>query len=502
MELNKLFLINKKLICRGENHLFRMMFNMDTVCANDYKKEKTILIVLDGLDYSYIKDNLDGFKLFKLFYKNGRLRPLDSVVPADSIPSWITIYTGLNPAEHGIIESIDYLNFKQASSSDYSVIKDNSIWDKLGKAGKRVFIFNPFMAYPAWDVNGLMICGPVFEGGELSTNRPELVDISKLPPLGGLVDHPTHKTMPTFLKDNMILTQNQFDAFHQYIKSDDYDFAFLGILTSDRIQHFLWKYTDPEDNFHNKRNKLKNSLFDMYQLMEKNIQEVLNKYDDTHNIVIISDHGHGRRCQKTFYINQWLINEGIITDKSRKKRLIEFAKNFTLRIFVKLGCIESGTSFLKKFKLAHKFKNADFIFKKNGKVYVPKFDGCNPFGGICVNRTEFDSNIEYEAMRQKIINGLLNVSDNGKSIMLWVKRREDIYSGTNEENYPEIIYLMDSDYGVDRGLYGKRLFGINAMHGIISGGHKFEGVILSNRDDAKSINSVLNIHNYILDITK
>ena len=51
--------------------------------------------------------NLDKFHFFKNLYDNKKLCPLESVVPADSIPSWTTIYTGLNPAEHGVLESID-----------------------------------------------------------------------------------------------------------------------------------------------------------------------------------------------------------------------------------------------------------------------------------------------------------------------------------------------------------------------------------------------------------
>ena len=54
--------------------------------------------------------------------------------------------------------------------------------------------------------------------------------------------------------------------------------------------------------------------------------------------------------------------------------------------------------------------------------------------------------------------------------MIWVKRREDIYKGAKVDNYPDIIYRMLPQYGVDRGLFGRRLFGINAMHEVISGG--------------------------------
>lgn len=465
-------------------------------------KNRTIMIILDGLDYEFIKKNLDNLPYFNHLYKEKMLTPLESVVPADSIPSWTTIYTGKNPAEHGVLESIDYLDFKNKVKGDYSIIQGNSFWDKLSQKGKKVFIFNPFMAYPAWDVNGLMISGPVFEGGEVSTNHPEMVDFETMPDIGGMVEQPTNKEMYDFYLKTMELSQQQFDTFHKYFKKEKYEFAFLGITTPDRMQHFLWRYTDPGDRTYPGSNKLQNSILEMYQLMEKNVKKIISDYGDEYNVVVISDHGHGRRCEKTFYINQWLISQGFIKDKSKKKRLIEYSKNTTFRILAELKCVRSGTQFFKKFKFAHKVKNADYVFSNSkGKVYAPKFDGTNPFGGIMVNREEFRSEEEYERMRQRIIEGLLQVKDQGKSIMLWVKRREEIYAGEKVENYPDIVYRMLPEYGVDRGLYGKRWFGVNAMHEIISGGHQFLGVIMGNRKDIQDVKSVLNMHRYIVGIS-
>ncbi len=462
-------------------------------------KKKTIMVILDGFDYSFIDRNQNQLTYFSDLKRKGFLAPLESVVPADSIPSWMTIYTGMNPAEHGVLESIDYLDFKKKNHGDYSVIQGHSFWDFLSRKGKKVYVFNPFMAYPAWDINGLMICGPVFEGGEISTNRPELVDIKNMPSIGGMVDHPSDKDMENFYKDTMELSQKQFDVFHRYFKTDDYDFVFLGITTPDRMQHFLWRYTDSGDRTHPKDGRLKDSILNMYKLMEKNVKRIIDDYGDEYNVVVISDHGHGRRCEKTFYINQWLIQNGFIKDKSKKKRMVEFAKNSTFKLLADLHMVENGTKFFKQFAFAHKVKNAYYVFEGSiKKIYAPKFDGCNPFGGIMVDKSFFDSEEDYERTRQQIIDGLMNVKDHDENIMIWVKRREDIYSGDKVANYPDIVYRMKPAYGVDRGLFGNKLFGINAMHEVLSGGHQFIGVIMGNRQDVSSVNSVLNIHKYIL----
>lgn len=113
-----------------------------------------------------------------------------------------------------------------------------------------------------------------------------------------MVDYPSHKEMLKFYKKTMELSQKQFDTFVKYFSNDNYDFGFLGITTPDRMQHFLWRYTDKDDNTYPDINRLENSILRMYQLMDENIERILDIYGEEHNVVVISDHGHGRRCQK------------------------------------------------------------------------------------------------------------------------------------------------------------------------------------------------------------
>lgn len=466
------------------------------------KKDKTILMVLDGLDYDYIIRNIENFPLFQKWRNNEQLQMLESVVPADSIPSWITIYTGLNPAQHGILQTIDYLNKKQKINDQAAVIQGKAFWDKISNKGKKVFIFNPFIASPAWNVNGVMVCRSSLEGkNDITTNRPDLVDIGELDLGGNLKNNPTKKELKAFLDETWKMTDSQFDNFHKYFCKEKFDFGFLGVTTPDRLQHITWKYTDPEDRCFVKNNPFQHVILEGYKYFEMQIQKMVDLYSDEYNIIVISDHGHGRRCQKVFYINQWMIENGFISDKSKRKRTIEYVKNATLSLLARIHCVQVGSNFFKKFKFAHKVKNAEHVFKNKGIIYAPNFDGVNPFGGISVKRNGFSSDEAYENKRQEIIEKLFQVEDHGKRIMEWVKRREEVYEGVKVENYPEIVYKMNNDYGVDRGLYGKRIFGISPFHEIISGGHRFEGVIMGTDSEIiEGVNSVLNIHQKVCEL--
>ena len=167
----------------------------------------TIRLIPDDIDAARAAFDAAGIRFQEneivqvLLEDRGTLAPLHSVFPADSIPAWITIYTGRSPDEHGVIQSIDYLKRDFRSFTvDLSAFQGATFWDEASRRGKRVCVVNPFLAYPSWQVNGVMASGPVFVGGETSCSPPEaLVGVDDVPPLGGIVDFPTRKTLAAFV---------------------------------------------------------------------------------------------------------------------------------------------------------------------------------------------------------------------------------------------------------------------------------------------------------------
>ena len=75
--------------------------------------------------------------------------------------------------------------------------------------------------------------------------------------------------------------------------------GFLGVTTPDRLQHITWKYTDPEDRCFPKNNPFQNVILEGYQYFEKQIQKMVDLYGEEYNIIVISDHGHGRKMPES-----------------------------------------------------------------------------------------------------------------------------------------------------------------------------------------------------------
>jgi len=161
------------------------------------KERRLILLGIDGMDFDYAWSILDRLPNIRRLSEIGLVKPFRSVFPPDSIPSWITCYTGKDPSEHGVLESINYLAKKnERIKIDTSIFQGKTFWDIIGASGFEVCVINPFMAYPVWPVNGVMINGPVFISGDIQVSDPSWIeDLTAPRSLGGIVDFPTKKDL-------------------------------------------------------------------------------------------------------------------------------------------------------------------------------------------------------------------------------------------------------------------------------------------------------------------
>ena len=88
-----------------------------------------------------------------------------SVFPVDTIPAWVSIYTGLFPVNHGLLYVYDIFDphLSDLAKLDLTKFKGKTFWDYAGQEGCEVALVMPHLAYPAWSVNGIMISRSPFE---------------------------------------------------------------------------------------------------------------------------------------------------------------------------------------------------------------------------------------------------------------------------------------------------------------------------------------------------
>ncbi len=471
---------------------------------------KAVIIGIDGLDpYLLEKWKNELPNIGKLFNDISEIT-VDSTFPPDSICAWASIYSGKDPSEHGLLESIDYLaNRKLTEEEDRrSQFMGESFWDIAGRNGKTVCVINPFIAYPAWEVNGIMVSGPVFEGGKISAYPDGILNEYKFPSIGGIVDFPDEKNLGEFIADTKKNTEELADVGLKMYTDRKPDLFFLAFLTMDRIKHFLWRYTDTEDIYYPGETEFKNAIKDFYLVFDKIIERFRESLAEDTSLIIISDHGHRRRCTKCLNLNEVLRKSGHITMsgsgvEGALKALVERAKVFTISSLTRYGFQDWIYKLAKFIPNRKELKKSTYLFDKEGSaVSLSNLCGTNPFGGIDIKA---ETSEEYENLREQVILELMDLNKTlGGNVFKWIKKREQMYSGKYKDRIPDIIFELDGEYGVGMDFFTS-VVTPNFTHKKISGGHKFEAVLLSYNNngkikDKKSPTSIVGLSNYILNI--
>lgn len=474
-------------------------------------KRKVVILGFDGMDFDLTRTMIDEGRLpnFKRLEDRGSFNPLLSVFPADSIPSWITTYTGLDPSEHGILDHVNYLMGDQDEAKiDTSVFHQKTFWDRIGnEANASVCVINPFMAYPVWPVNGVMVNGPAFIEGDIQVSDPQAVDGIDIPPsIGGLEDLPTRETMAPFLQKAIDDTEAEASFGITMLEKEQPELFFQTFLTSDRVQHFLWRYCDPTDPTYPGKNEVEDGINQFFAKADEVVGRFMEALDVQDVLIIMSDHGHGMRCTHCFNFNEYFRQQGYLKSvsgdsKLNKKVIIEKLKNRVLKFLNEHDMEEYISKIAKLVPNAKELKKGTHIASyEDSKCYAPDFAGTNPFGGVTINKDNVE---DYAVFRTQLMNELKEITYEGKPLFKWLKHREELYQGEHLDRYPDILYEMDPRVGTGFATYTD-LFIANPTHKKISGGHKKNGIFFVNQPTKYSVNQnhckISNINSTILSL--
>ncbi len=450
---------------------------------------KLVIIGIDGMDFDLYDKWKDELPNLRKLQTQGLGKPLESVYPPDSICAWTTIFTGLDPSEHGLLYTINYLNNNADIQIDNSAFKGKTFWDKLSVQDKRVCIVNPFLAYPPWKVNGSMISGPVFIDGTNKSYPDEIKYEYTLPEMGGIIDFPTEKSILQFYERTVKSTNDLTNFGLEILKKEPWDLFFITFLTLDRIKHFLWRYQDENDPTYPGLNNLNNSIKNFYILFDKIIGHFEASISSDTNLIVISDHGHQRRCYRIINLNEFLRIKGFLIPSIRSNKiinkyyLIEKLKSLVLKSISKFKIEDFASKLIKYIPYKNELKKSTFSidFDESFAFLDIEFSGKNPSCGIRVNKKLIEEKgMDYELVRNNIIIDISELTDSetNKKVVKWIKKREEVYSGKYIDRFPDILVELNENYGVDFSLYDKLI--VNSVtHRKISGGHRTYGVLFS-----------------------
>ena len=435
----------------------------------------TIVIGIDGLEKTIIDRYIDDLSGFKALKEYGVLKAIPTVFPADSVPAWLTIFTGLNPAEHGVIRGKDYVESVEEYEKKHTIsLAGKTFWDELCLKGKRCLVLNPFLAYPAWNINGTFISGPAFvdgnvtEYGDAKTTRPQVY--GGYSAVGTVAD--LKKDMDSAFQDTIDLWNDFKEMYNN--EGGRYDFAFVTFTTLDRIQHYTWRYFDVNDPLYMKDDYLSDFIPKTLRFFDNCISEIIKRLGPEDNLIVISDHGFRQRPYHLINLNEVFRQKGLLIVNRSAKRptaiLKQKMKTFVVKTLSDLHLLDVVVPRIKKVKAINKYKKSDFLIDKDESVvYVDQlFSGKKPYVGLLFgNKIKKLSECEQRKYYDQVVSC---IKESNIPQPIWIKYGRDLYRGEFELNIPDICLELPGEYGVEFDLFGKQMT-TSSTHYKLSGGH-------------------------------
>lgn len=441
--------------------------------------KKLIVLGMDGLDYDVVmKYSADLPNLYGLMAARGFPR-LRSMFPADTTPAWASIFTGLDPSRHGIINFVNVGDEKNACKSfvfDDSALRGKTFWDRLGNEGCTCAVLLPMDIKLGWKINGLMITRP-YEG-KIRVYPPEEYD--KYKPDAGILGtegkFTSEKRLGRLYKEFTDKASEEF-RLCKTAAEGDYDLLFSYFSTPDGVQHDFWRHCDENHPEYPGANPYSDAVRGIYRLMDGYVGQLRAMCPDT-PLLIISDHGHGARPVRTVKINEMLREGGWFTPTRGEKPVKSGLKKSAVKFVKRFGLPKAAVKAVKRFPVWKRlFASGDDIDREKTVAYLSDLSAVKnySYGGIRVRAEEKAK----DGLCDEIIQRLSQYEIDGKPAFLWLRRTDTLYHGEYLCRYPEIIFQLDERFGAVWETGGE-IFGKSGyMHSLSPGAHRYETAVIA-----------------------
>jgi predicted AlkP superfamily phosphohydrolase/phosphomutase len=396
------------------------------------KKKRVVVLGIDGVPCSLLKrfiregvmPNLAGLQ------EKGILAPMTGSIPEVSSTSWSTFMTGVNPGKHGIYGFMEVLRDSYKwKFPNFSDNRSETLWDIAGRNGRKSIVLNIPSTYPARELNGIMTAGFVALDLKKATYPESAYEYLKS--IGYRMDVDASKareSLAVFADDIKKTFEVRKKAILHFMDNHESD-LFIGIVTeTDRLHHYLW--TALEDEGHPQHN----FFIDFYRGLDGFIGEIYSRIGDDVPFIIVSDHGF-TTIKKEVYLNSWLREKGYLKFNNENPETFED---------------------MNKESTAFALDPARIYIHRKGSYR----DGCV-------------DDKEYDALRKRIREELLELTIDGEKIVNSVLNREEIYSGGCIDEAPDLVAQPYRGYDLKGPINKKELSG----RGPLTGGHTRDNAV-------------------------
>ncbi len=287
------------------------------------KKNRVCVIGLDGVPHPLLQDlTAQGvMPRFAELISAGQLHRMKASLPEISSVSWTDFMTGTNSGTHGIF---GFTDLKEGSYDlrfpNFTDVKTETLWDRLGKDKKKSIVVNQPSTYPARRIEGALISG--FVAIEMSKAVYPFSLKPRLEKIGYEIDIDTFRAREDhdFLWKELDRTLVGREKAWKMLWEEDWDYFEFVITGTDRLQHFLWEaYADPGHDDHQR-------FLDYYHRIDGLVRRISGAFEQLtgslEGLYLLSDHGFTGIRQEV-YLNAWLKQAGHLSFSTSEPKGIE-----------------------------------------------------------------------------------------------------------------------------------------------------------------------------------
>ncbi len=390
-------------------------------------------IGIDGVPYSLLADHPEEFENFAALEAEGSAGAIDSIVPPESSACWPALTTGVNPGQTGVYGFQD----REVDSYETYVpmgqdVQAKRLWSRVNDAGREATVMNVPVTFPPDREIQRMVSGFLSPGVDKAAYPDEireyLESIDYRIDVNAKLGHDEDKS--DFLEDAHETIDKRFEAFTHYLEEDDWDLFFGVFMTTDRVNHFLFKDYEEDGEY-------KEEFIEFYRKVDEYIGKIREMLDDDATLVVASDHGF-TTLDYEVHFNQWLQEEGWLSYDSDDPD--------------ELGDIASET---KAYSLIP------------GRFYI-NLEEREPRGAVPES--------EYDEVRNELKEALESMTGpDGESVIERVETKESAFRGEHEDIAPDLVAIPEHGFDLKAGFSADgEVFGTGPRNGM----HSFDNACL------------------------
>ena len=388
---------------------------------------------IDGVPYSFLADHSAEFPNLTAIADDGASGPIDSIVPPESSACWPSLTTGVNPGKTGVY------GFQDRENGTYDTyvpmgrdVQATRIWDRVQDDGRNATVMNVPVTFPPQRNVQRMVSGFLSPGVDKAAFpdelRAHLEEIDYRIDVNAKLGHSEDKA--EFIEDAHETLDKRYEAFRHYVEADDWDLFFGVFMTTDRVNHFLFKDYEEDGEY-------REEFIDFYRKVDRYLGELREALADDVTMVVASDHGF-TSLDYDVHLNTWLEAQG----------WLEYADDDH-------DSLEDIGEETRAYSLIP------------GRFYI-NLEGREPRGSV--------SQGEYEETRTELKELLESLEGpDGEKVCARVVEKEDAFHGGHDDIAPDLVAIPNNGFDLKAGFKGHdEVFG----DGPRSGMHSFDNASL------------------------